>query len=81
MVRTVALIEPGTRVAVRCHPQCPWVPGFVVHEVDRSADEAAYLVRRDGDQRPLRSPLPASDVTPEDGGLTDHPLAGGPSGV
>ena len=66
MVRTVALMKPGTRVAVRCHPQCPWVPGFVVHEVDPATAEPSYLVRREGDQRPLRSPLPASDVTPED---------------
>ncbi|HET6793738.1 MAG TPA: hypothetical protein VFH45_04820 [Acidimicrobiales bacterium] len=81
MVRTVALLDPGTPVAVRCHPQCPWVPGFVVHGVDRGGAEAAYLVRRPGDQRPLRSPLPVDDVTPEVATGVDHPLSGGPNGV
>lgn len=81
MGQTVTLLEAGTRVAVRCHPECPWVAGFVVHEVDRAGTEPAYLVRRAGDHRPLRSPLPTGDVTPEDGSAVNHPQSGGRIGV
>jgi hypothetical protein len=59
---TFAIPAPGEPVEVRCHPECPWIGGFVVHDVTPA--EGLVLVRRPNHDRPLPAPLALEDVRP-----------------
>ena len=58
------MLKLGSQVEVRCHPGCPWAPGWEIAEIVLGAGFPQYRVRRFGHARALSALIPGDDVRP-----------------